>query len=60
MSKRSRGKPRRVEIDPEVPEPAAPEELARACMQGPPKRNWRYRGEKRGGELRDPPAKPAE
>ena len=25
-----------------VPEPGSMEELARACMQGPPKKRWRY------------------
>ena len=25
-----------------LPEPSSMEELARACMQGPPKKKWRY------------------
>ena len=28
-----------------LPEPRSPEELARACMQGPPKEHWRYTGD---------------
>ena len=33
-----------AEYNPELPEPGSPEELALACMQGPPKRrrDWRY------------------
>ena len=43
--KRSRGRP----VENEMPEPIpdTPENVARAAMQGPPKREWRYLNEKR-------------
>ena len=38
--KRKRGRPRELKM----PEPIldTPEAIARACMQGPPKREWEY------------------
>ena len=38
--KRKRGRPREL-LMPE-PIPDSPENIARACMEGPPKRDWRY------------------
>ena len=38
--KRPRGRP--VEKPMPEPIPDTPENIARACMQGPPKKEWRY------------------
>ena len=40
MPKRKRGRPRKHVMPEKIP--ASPEEVARACLQGPPKKNWRY------------------
>ncbi len=40
MSKRKRGRPPKHVMPEKIPAP--PEEIARACMAGPPKKNWRY------------------
>ena len=47
--KRGRGRP----VENEMPEPIpdTPENVARAAMQGPPKREWRYLNEK--GDKKD-------
>ena len=39
-SRRSRGRP--VEKPMPAPIPDTPENIAKAIMQGPPKKNWRY------------------
>ena len=38
--KRPRGRPVKNEMPEPIPD--TPEKIARACMQGPPKKAWRY------------------
>ena len=38
--KRKRGRPRELKMPEPIPD--TPEAIARACMQGPPKREWEY------------------
>ena len=52
--KRKRGRPP-VLPQPELPIPATPEDLARAIMQGPPKKNWRYLEDAHDGSNNTPP-----
>ena len=46
--KRKPGRPAELEL-PEMPIPATPQELTRAIMQAPPKRDWRYLKEHANG-----------
>ncbi len=40
LSKRSRGRPSTHVMPPPIPD--TPANIARACMQGPPKKEWAY------------------
>ena len=43
-AKARRGRPVKLEMPPPIPD--TPENVAKAIMQGPPKRVWRYLGNK--------------